>query len=125
LYGETEGKPQAWLDARFVHPPRFGNRMDHREGLPGAESKREFAARVYRAIDRFLTRPCPYQIVVTHGFALTSVVAAWIKMPLNAAGSIAVNSTSGGITHLCEDDVYHNRRIVSLNDTFHLDRAST
>ncbi|MGH2617261.1 MAG: histidine phosphatase family protein [Thermomicrobiales bacterium] len=120
-YGEAEGQPQAWLDERFVYPPRSGNRMDHREGIPGAESRRELAGRIYRAMDRILASPCPYQIVVTHGFALTFVVAAWITMPLDAAGSIAVTSTSGGITHLCEDDVFSNRGIVSLNDTFHLD----
>jgi probable phosphoglycerate mutase len=122
-YGDAEGKPQAWLDERFVDPPTIGNRMDHREGIPGAESRREFAGRIYRAMDRILASPCPYQIVVTHGFALTFVVSAWIKMPLEAAGHIAVQSTSGGITHLLEDDVYSNRGIMILNDTSHLDRA--
>ena len=122
-YGAAEGKPQAWLEARFVHAPPSGNRMDHREGIPGAESKREFGERIYHAMDRILASPCPYQIIVTHGFALTFVVAAWIKMPLDAAGSIHVTSTSGGITHLCEDDVFSNRGIVHLNDTSHLDGA--
>ena len=119
-YGDAEGKPQAWLDGRFVYPPKIGDRMDHREGITGAESRREFAARIYRAMDRILASPCPYQIVVTHGFALTFVVAAWITMPLDAAGQIAVQSTSGGISHLFEDDVFSNRGIVSLNDTSHL-----
>jgi len=122
-YGEAEGQPQAWLDERFVYPPRVGNRIDHREGIPGAESRREFAGRIYRAMERILASACPYQIIVTHGFALTFVVAAWIEMPLDAAGSIAVKSTSGGITHLVEDDVFCNRAIVSVNDMSHLDRA--
>jgi len=94
--------------------------MDHWEGIPGAETRREAAERVYRALDRIMASPCPYQIVVTHGFALTFVVAAWIKMPLDAAGYIAVKSTSGGITHLFEDDVFSNCAIVTLNDTSHL-----
>jgi 2,3-bisphosphoglycerate-dependent phosphoglycerate mutase len=47
-------------------------------------------------------------------------VAAWIAMPLDATVSIAVQATSGGITHLCEDDVFANRGVVSLNDTSHL-----
>ena len=46
---------------------------------------------------------------------------AW--MPLAAAGFIAVASTSGGITHLCQDDAFHNRAIVRLNDTAHLEWA--
>jgi probable phosphoglycerate mutase len=120
-YGEAEGKPQAWLDERFIYPPKTGNRMDHEEGILGSETRREIAQRIYRALDQILASPCSHQIIVTHGFALTFVVAAWIKMPLDAAGHIAVKSTSGGLTHLLEDDVYHNRGIVSLNDTSHLD----
>ena len=124
-YGDAEGKLQAWLDERFVYPPKTGNRMDHREGIPGAESKREFAGRIYRAMDQILASSCSYQIIVTHGFALTFVVAAWITMPLDTAGYIHVKATSGGITHLLEDDIFSNRGIVSLNDTSHLDRAES
>jgi probable phosphoglycerate mutase len=122
-YGEAEGQPQAWLDARSVFPPKSGNRMDHQYGLAGAECRREVAERTYRAMERILASPCAHQIIVTHGFALTFVVAAWIKMPLDAAGYIAVSSTSGGITRLVEDNVFHNRAIVSVNDTTHLERV--
>lgn len=124
-YGAAEGQPQAWLDARFVHPPRIGDRLDHDIGIPGAETRRQFATRIYRAMERILASPCPYQVVVTHGFALTFVIAAWIGMPLEVSGRIAVASTSGGITHLHEDDRFHNRTIVRLNDTAHLDPGET
>ena len=124
-YGDADGRPRSWLDERFVHSPKVGNRMDHRNGIPGAETRREFAERIYRALDLILASPCPHQIVVTHGFALTFVVAAWIGMPLAAAGSVAVTSTSGGITLLSEDEVFHNRGIVRLNDTSHLIPAET
>ena len=120
-YGEAEGNPQAWLDARFVHPPPTGNRMDHEFGIPGAETRRQFATRIYRALNRILASPSPEQIVVTHGFALTFVVAAWVGMPLEAAGRIAVTATSGGITRLHEDDLFHNRVVIVLNGTSHLD----
>jgi probable phosphoglycerate mutase len=121
--GEAEGQPQAWLDERYVYPPKSGNRMDHRNGLAGAESRRELAERIYCAMERILASSCSHQIIVTHGFALTFVVAAWIKMPLEAADYIAVKTTSGGITQLVEDDVFHNRGIVSLNETAHLKRT--
>lgn len=120
-YGDAEGQPQAWLDARFVHPPPTGNRLDHDVGIPGAETRRQFATRISRAMDRILASPCPEQIVVTHGFALTFVVAAWIGMPLEAADRIAVTAASGGITYLHEDDRFRNRAIVRLNDMSHLD----
>jgi len=120
-YGEAEGKPQIWLDERFVFPPKVGNRMDHWEGINGAETRRDIAKRIYRAMDRIVASLCSQQVIVTHGFALTFVVAAWIKMPLDNAGHIAVKPTSGGITHLFEDDVSYNRSIVSINETFHLE----
>ena len=119
-YGEAEGKPQSWLDERFVFAPKTGARMDHRDGIAGAESEREFAGRIYRAVEAILESSCRRHVIVTHGFALTFVVAAWIKMPLESAGHINVRSSSGGITHLFEDDAFHNRAIISVNDTSHL-----
>lgn len=124
-YGEAGGKPQSWFDERFVRPPRTGDRMRHREGLPGAETRREFAERIYRGMDRVLSSSCSHQIIVTHGFALTFVVAAWIAMPIDSAGYINVRATSGGITYLLEDDVFSNRAIHRINDTSHLDPSET
>ena len=77
--------------------------------------------RGYRAVETIIARPCEHQVVVTHGMALTFVVSAWIRMPLEAAGYVAFRSTSGGITVLHEDDFFRNRAVVSLNDTSHLD----
>ena len=119
-YGEAEGRPQAWLDARFIVPPKSGNRLDHQVGIPGAETRREFASRIYRAMEQVEAASVEHQVIVTHGFALTFVVAAWIEMPLDAAGSMAMTATSGGITYLQEDDLFGNRAVVRLNDTSHL-----
>jgi 2,3-bisphosphoglycerate-dependent phosphoglycerate mutase len=118
-YGEAEGKPQEWLDQRFVPPPATGDRLGHVE-LTGAETKHDLAARIYRAVDEVIASDCEHQIIVTHGFALTFVIAAWIKMPLEAAGYVNFHSSSGGITHLVEDDYFHNRGVTLLNDTTHL-----
>lgn len=119
-YGEAEGQPQAWLDARYVFPPCEGNRLDHDVGIAGAETRRQVGERVYRAVARIVASPAPFQIIVTHGFTLTMVVAAWIGMPLEGAGQIAIAGTSGGITHLMQDDRFCNRAIVRVNDTSHL-----
>jgi probable phosphoglycerate mutase len=120
-YGEAEGRPQAWLDQRFVPPPAVGDRMGHEEGVEGAETKAAFAARVYAAMDDILRSPCEHQIISTHGFALTFVVAAWIKMPIASAGYVNLRAPSGSITTLHEDDFFHNRRVVSLGDVRHLE----
>ncbi|MCY1142939.1 histidine phosphatase family protein [Actinoplanes sp. Pm04-4] len=115
-FGEAGGRPQSWLDERFIPPPRFGERMRHDEGLPGAETKWDLAVRVYAAVERILKSDAPHQVIVTHGMAATFVLAAWIEMPLESAGRVAFRFSPGGITTLREDDYFHNRTVVQLND---------
>ncbi|MEW1860642.1 histidine phosphatase family protein [Streptomyces sp. NPDC088194] len=122
-YGQAGGRPQEWLDRRFVPPPAVGERMDHDEGVEGAETRAELARRVYAAMDDILRRPCAHQIVVTHGGSLTFVVASWIRMPIESAGYVGFRAPSGSITTLREDDFYHNRQVVSLGETRHLDES--
>jgi 2,3-bisphosphoglycerate-dependent phosphoglycerate mutase len=124
-YGVAEGRPQAWLDQRFVPPPASGDRMNHDEGVTGAETKAVFARRIYAALDGILQSPCEHQVIVTHGFAATFLVAAWIKMPIDSLSYVHLGINSGSITTLKEDDYSHNRQVISLGDTSHLDRAST
>ncbi|WP_250028388.1 histidine phosphatase family protein [Paractinoplanes maris] len=119
-FGEAGGRPQSWLDERFIPPPASGERMRHDEGLPGAETKWDLAVRVYAAVERILTSDAPHQVIVTHGMAATFVVAAWIEMPLEAAGRVAFRFSPGGITTLHEDDYFHNHAVVQLNEVAHL-----
>lgn len=119
-YGEAGGKPQAWLDQRFIPPPAAGDRMRHDEGVRGSETRWSFAERVYASMERILESGCEHQIVVTHGFAVTFVLAVWIKMPMEAAGYVSFRAASGSITELAEDDFFHNRQIVQLGDVTHL-----
>lgn len=119
-YGEAEGRPQAWLDQRFTPPPRTGDRLNHDCGVAGAETRRAFGERVYSAVEHVLGEAGERTVLVTHGFALTFVVACWIGMPLDSAGHINVRSSSGGITELVEDDHFHNRQIARANDVSHL-----
>jgi probable phosphoglycerate mutase len=122
-YGAAEGLPESWLDEHFVPPPAAGDRMNHFEGVSGAETKHAFAARVYDAVEAILDDAVEHQIVVTHGFALTFVVAAWARLPLETTGYLSLRANSGSITVLSEDDYFHNRAILSLNETDHLARA--
>nr|WP_232327832.1 histidine phosphatase family protein [Kibdelosporangium sp. MJ126-NF4] len=119
-YGQAEGKAQRWLDDRFVPPPATGDRLRHDVGVPGAETRLSCARRVYAALDTVLAAPGEHQVVVTHGFAVTFVIAAWIGMPLQAAGQVAFRVASGSITVLRQDDFFHNRALVSLGETGHL-----
>ncbi|WP_229075194.1 histidine phosphatase family protein [Actinoplanes sp. DH11] len=119
-YGEAGGRPQAWLDERFIPPPAGGERMRHDEGVSGAETKWQQAVRAYAALDRILRSRIENQIVVTHGGTATFLIAAWIGMPVHAAGFVSFRVSSGSITSLREDDFFHNREVVHLNDTAHL-----
>jgi 2,3-bisphosphoglycerate-dependent phosphoglycerate mutase len=119
-YGEAEGRPQAWLDERFVPPPPVGERLFHDANVPGAETQGTMAMRVYEAMEEILASPVEHQIIVTHGGTLTFVVTAWIKIPLEAAGYADFRAPSGSITVLHEDDYFHNRQVSILGDTAHL-----
>lgn len=121
-YGTADGRPQSWLNHRFVPPPADGDRMHHDEGIPGAEPKATFAGRIYAAVDDLLGHDASHLVVVTHGFALTFVVSAFMRLPIDALGYVNFRSRPGGITVLCDDDHFHNRQLVQLSDLAHLQR---
>lgn len=116
-YGVAEGRPQEWLAERIVPAPD-SNRLNHRV-IEGAETQAEFIVRIYRALDALTTNNNQNHIIVTHGYALTFIVARWIKMPSTSAGFVNFRSKAGGITHLQEDDIWRNRAVLQLNDTSH------
>jgi len=122
-FGGAEGKPKESWDRLFVPPPAAGDRMTHRD-IPGAETRNSVAQRIYTAMDEVLQRQCEHQIIVTHGFALTFVVAAWIKMPTVSLGHVVFKAPSGSITTLHEDDLYRGRLVLRLGDSRHLDHAT-
>lgn len=124
-YGEAEGRPQSWLDERFVFPPARGDRLAHDEGLRGAETKDVFAHRIYTAMETITAGGVSHQVIVTHGYALTFVIAAWIKMPIASVGYVNFAGKAGSITTLYEDDRFHNRQVLQLSETRHLGSAGT
>lgn len=124
-YGEAGGRPQAWLDARFVPPPAVGDRLRHDEGVTGAETRLDVAVRTYDAMTDLLAQDVDELVVVTHGFTAGLVVAAWIGMPIDAAGHVAFPVPSGSITTLREDGYFHNRAVVTVGDVDHLRNSGT
>ncbi|MGY8696039.1 MAG: histidine phosphatase family protein [Verrucomicrobiia bacterium] len=122
-YGLAEGKPQQWLDDRFVPAPDH-NRLDH-VSIEGGETKRSFALRVYDAVHQIAHDATNTKIIVTHGYAMTFVVAAWIRMPLEASGYINIKASPGGITLLQEDDFLRNRQLRYVNRISHLEQSIT
>lgn len=122
-YGVAGGQPQAWLDGRYTPAPD-DNRLDHDGGIEGAESRRDVALRVYPRVEAIAARPVATQIIVTHGFTLSLVIAAWMKIPVEATGFVSFPAESGSITHLRQDDFFRNRAVLRLADVSHLDQGA-
>jgi len=120
-FGEAEGKPNAWLHERQV-PAADDDRLDHRGPIAGAETRREVAARVRASIGELMVDEAHDHVVVTHGFAQTFVIAAWLQLPVDAVGFVSFETSPGAITQLGHDDYWRNRTVVSLADTNHLAR---
>jgi 2,3-bisphosphoglycerate-dependent phosphoglycerate mutase len=93
--------------------------LDHFEGVEGGETRRQLLVRIYRALAEITASDCRTQVVVTHGFALTFVIAAWFRLSAEAAGWIGFRPNSGGITHLQQDERFGDRALVSFNDRAH------
>ncbi|MCC3270442.1 histidine phosphatase family protein [Arthrobacter gengyunqii] len=117
-YGAAEGTPAGSVS--HLPPPAQGNRMQHQDGVEGSETRHVWAGRVYSALDRILAAGARDTIVVTHGGSATYLIAAWIRLPLTAAGYVKFRLSPGSITHLNEDNFYHDRRVLDLNLTGHL-----
>ncbi|HIW91182.1 MAG TPA: histidine phosphatase family protein [Candidatus Corynebacterium avicola] len=118
-YGVVEGRPQSRLDERFITPPAVGERMDHDEGIEGAETKLEWFTRVYAAMNRFeeaenTANTASDLVIVTHGGTATPVIASWMRIPLEACDYAAFRVSSGSISVLTEDDHFHNRSLTVL-----------
>ncbi|MCF6292366.1 MAG: phosphoglycerate mutase family protein [Robiginitomaculum sp.] len=115
-YGRADGRKQNWLDKRIIVAPD-DDRLDHLV-VEGAESKRTFAKRIYASMAALPEKSDV--IVVTHGYALTFVIASWIGMHIEDVGYVNFSATPGGLTHLREDDFFKNRAVQFINDVSHL-----
>lgn len=119
-YGLAEGRPKAWLAQRQIPLPEFGERLNHDEGIDGGETRMNLAVRAYAAMDRVQESTADNHVVVTHGGTGTLLLAAWIGMPMEAAGRVQFGLSSGGITHLQKNSRNFSHQIVDLNDVGHL-----
>lgn len=97
--GVAEGRPVAWLEARYRPFPDGSARLDH-QICEGAETRRSAAARIFPAVARLRDDPRNTGIVVTHGFAHSFVVAAWLNLPAEVMAQTRFRTEPGAITTL-------------------------
>jgi len=120
--GIAEGRPQGWLEAHYRPFPEGSARLDH-QICEGAETRRSAAARIFPAVARLRDDPRPTGIVVTHGFAHSFVVAAWLNLPREVMAQARFRTSPGAITTLeVEPEGEFTLRALAL--TSHLSAVS-
>lgn len=122
-YGVAGGRPQSWLDERFIVPPATGERLDHDEGVAGAETKLGWFRRVAESVSRITSVPARARVIVTHGGSATPVVAAWMRIPVTDCGWATFRVPSGSVTVLEEDGRFRNRSLTVLGSREHVPGA--
>ena len=117
--GVAGGKDKQWQHTHIKPVPDDGNRLDHRV-FEGGESRREVGERITRFVKEELADIDGSAIVITHGFALTFVIAAWLRIPVEHMDYCEFRSSPGGVTHLTEDQHFSNRTLLKLNDSSYI-----
>ncbi|WP_152360801.1 histidine phosphatase family protein [Microlunatus speluncae] len=119
-FGAAGGRPDAWLAERLVPLPEGADRMQHDEGIDGAETRIEAARRAYAAMQRIHDSPGEHQVVVTHGGVASYLLASWLGMPLDSLRLVHFKVSSGGISLLRDQDDFRCHQLTFLNETSHL-----
>jgi probable phosphoglycerate mutase len=119
-YGIAEGKPQNWISEHIkCKPENQKDRLDHKI-FTGAESRRDLGHRTSNCLTTILGDPSVNIVIITHGFAATFLIMAWLKVPVVHMDYCNFKISPGSITLLQEDDTFTNRSIAYLNYTDHL-----
>ena len=109
--GACEGKPEDWVRDHMV-VLTDGNRLDHR-AFENAESRRDVGRRMMLFLGMLMETPFQDTIVITHGFAQSFLIMAWMKIPVENMDYGDFSRTApGSLSLLHEDDVWKNRHVV-------------
>jgi probable phosphoglycerate mutase len=118
-FGEAGGKPLEWSQQWIKPQPVDGNRLNHRI-YKGAENRIEIAERITEALNQILIQNLEDTIIVTHGFASTFLIMAWMKIPPEHMDYCDFPAKPSSLTLLHEDDLFNNRGVEYLCSTTHL-----
>ena len=110
-YGVAGGQSIAWQEDRIKRLPPAGDRLNHRI-FEGAETKKEVGVRMTQFVNEILDTQSGNIIVVTHGFAMTFLILAWMKIPVAHMDHGHFRPRPGRVTLLEEDEAFENRSLV-------------
>lgn len=119
-YGDAEGKPNVWFKEHMNPQPADDDRLNHRVYV-NAESRLEVGERVTAALNDILETNVGNIVVVSHGFASTFLIMAWMKIPASHMDYCSLPAKPCSVTKLNEDDFFGNRSIIYLCYTDHLE----
>jgi len=113
-WGDADGKNQEWINKNINPPPTDGNRLDH-QLVRNSESRRDVGTRIQSSVNQIVNMTDNNIIIVTHGFALTFVIMAWLRIPVENMDYCRFYARPGGVTLLHEDDLFKNRFVMYIN----------
>jgi probable phosphoglycerate mutase len=113
-FGDADGKNQEWTRKNITPTPADGNRLDHKT-FRNSESRRDVGTRIQSSVNKIVSRPDNNIIIVTHGFALTFVIMAWLRIPVESMDYCSFDARPGGVTLLHEDDFFESRFVMYFN----------
>jgi len=113
-WGDADGKNREWINKNVTPEPTDGNRLDH-QLFRNSESRRDAGTRIQSSINQIVNMPDKNIIIVTHGFVLTFVIMAWLRIPVENMDYCRFITRPGGVTLLHEDDLFQNRFVMYIN----------
>ncbi len=113
-FGDAEGKTKEWRSKNIIPKPGNGNSLDHHI-FDNAESRRDVGTRIQNVLSQIVNEPYENVIIITHGHALTFVIMAWLRVPIENMGHCHFAANPGGVTLLREDEFWGERNVIYLN----------
>jgi len=118
-WGDAEGKTEEWWNQNVIHRSIDSNQLDH-QMFSNSESRRDVGIRIQSSLNQIISKSENYSIIITHGFALTFVIMAWLKVPVEHMDYCHFQPRSGGVTLLQEDDFVVGRTVTFVNNLDYL-----
>ena len=110
-FGDAEGKPREWRNKHIIPLPEDGDRLNHRI-YKNAETRKDVGIRIRQCLDEIVAKNDENLIIVSHGNALTFIIMAWLRVPVEYMDYCSFRPAPARVTYLQEDDVLKNRNVI-------------
>lgn len=115
--GDLEGITGEEMKSRYAEFYATWRRDPSRASFPGGESMLQLQERAWRAIGELETaHPQGVVVVVSHNFAIRTIVCRFLGLPLSRFHRLRVDLGSIGVLQVNGP----NRQVLALNDRCHL-----